>query len=95
MKPVGIGIIGCGDISAAYLKALPLFPLLQVKGVADMASAIRAGRPHRASGEPACHVLEVMAAFQAASDSGRTCTIHSRPERPAPLPAGRPTAEID
>jgi len=60
----------------------------RVIGVADMADAIRTGRPHRASGELAYHVLEVMEAFQRSSDSGRHVTIESRPERPAPLPVG-------
>ena len=44
----------------------------RIIGVADMAHAIRSGRPHRASGELAFHVLEVMEAFQRSSDSGRT-----------------------
>lgn len=60
----------------------------RVIGVADMADAIRNRRPHRASGELAYHVLEVMEAFQRSSDSGRHVTIESRPERPAPLPVG-------
>jgi len=34
--------------------------------LADMASAIREDRPHRASGELAFHVLDVMAAFEEA-----------------------------
>ena len=36
---------------------------LRSLGLADMAAAIRADRPHRASGELALHVLEVMEAF--------------------------------
>ena len=43
----------------------------RIIGVADMAHAIRSGRPHRASGELAFHVLEVMEAFQRSSDEGR------------------------
>jgi predicted dehydrogenase len=54
-------------------------------GVADMAHAIRSGRPHRASGELALHVLEVMEAFGRSSESGRAISIATRPERPAPL----------
>ena len=57
-------------------------------GVADMAHAIRAGRPHRASGALAFHVLEVMEAFGRSSEAGAFIDIASRPERPAPLPAG-------
>jgi predicted dehydrogenase len=54
-------------------------------GLADMAHAIRANRPHRASGALALHVLEVMDAFERSSKSGRTVAISTRAERPAPL----------
>jgi len=64
-------------------------------GLADMAQAIRSGRPHRASGALALHVLEVMEAFQTASDSGSAVTIASRPERPAPLSASLKVGEMD
>lgn len=64
-------------------------------GVADMAHAIRAGRPHRTSGELAFHTLEVMEAFQTSSDSGRHVTITSRPSRPAPLPASLEPGQLD
>ena len=57
-------------------------------GVADMAAAIRAGRPHRASGALAFHVLEVMEAFQKSADEGRRIKIASKVERPAPLATG-------
>jgi predicted dehydrogenase len=56
-------------------------------GVADMAHAIRSGRPHRADGALALHVLEVMEAFQKAADQGRTIAIGTRTQRPAPLSA--------
>jgi predicted dehydrogenase len=64
-------------------------------GVADMASAIVTGRPHRASGALAFHALEVMEAFQISSDEGRRVKIASRVERPAMMPAGRETGQID
>jgi len=54
-------------------------------GLADMALAIRANRPHRASGELALHVLEVMEAFGRSSESGRAVAIRTHPDRPAPL----------
>jgi len=57
----------------------------RILGVADMAHAIRESRPHRASGELAFHVLEVMEAFNRSSQTGRFVSIESRPERPAPL----------
>jgi predicted dehydrogenase len=60
----------------------------RIIGAADMALAIRENRPHRASGELAFHVLEVMEAFDRSSQVGGFVTIESRPERPAPMPAG-------
>lgn len=54
-------------------------------GVADMAHAILNDRPHRASGDLALHVLEVMEAFETASKSGQTVKIKSKVERPAPM----------
>ncbi len=57
-------------------------------GVADMAAALREDRPHRASGELAFHVLDVMAAFEEASTAGRHVAITSGPPRVEALPAG-------
>lgn len=54
-------------------------------GLADMAHAILAGRPHRASGDLALHVLEVMEAFEVASREARIVDIATSVERPAPL----------
>ena len=36
MKKVGVGVIGCGVISGAYLKAAKAFPILDIRGLADM-----------------------------------------------------------
>lgn len=55
-------------------------------GVADMASAIRTGSPFRASGEFGYHSLEIMLAFDAASEQGAHVAIESTCERPAALP---------
>ncbi len=54
-------------------------------GVADMAHGILEGRPHRASGQLAYHVLEIMLAFEQAYSSGSYVTLSSRCERPAAL----------
>jgi predicted dehydrogenase len=54
-------------------------------GVSDMAAAIREDRPHRASGEMAFHVLDLMQSFEEASTSGHHIEIRSRCERPAAL----------
>ncbi len=40
MQQVGIGIIGCGNISGAYLKALQHFPIMKVCGIADLNAEI-------------------------------------------------------
>ena len=64
-------------------------------GVADMARAILNKRPHRASGALACHVLEVMHAFDQSSESGRAIEIESQPGRPAALPAGLAQGKLD
>ncbi|KKC31880.1 Gfo/Idh/MocA family protein [Devosia psychrophila] len=54
-------------------------------GVADMAQGILDNRPHRANGDLALHVLEVMEAFEVASREGRTVDIQTPVERPEPL----------
>ena len=63
-------------------------------GVADMADAIRSGRPHRASGELAHHVLDIMQAFHEASATGKHIDLTSTCERPAMLPIGLQPGEI-
>lgn len=55
-------------------------------GVADMARAIQRGEPHRASGQLAYHVLDLMHAIHDASHEGRHIAISSTCDRPAPLP---------
>jgi predicted dehydrogenase len=57
-------------------------------GLADMAYALRSGRPARASGEMAYHVLDIMQAFDDASRAGAHVQLASTCERPAPLPMG-------
>ena len=57
-------------------------------GLVDMASARRAGRPHRASGELAYHVLDIMEALHTASSEGRHIELTSQCARPAPLNPG-------
>ncbi len=36
MRPVGVGIIGCGNISPAYLRAAKKFPILDIVALADL-----------------------------------------------------------
>lgn len=55
-------------------------------GVLDMARAIRAGTPHRASGALALHVLEIMAAVTESGERGKFRTLNSDVPLPDPLP---------
>ncbi len=55
-------------------------------GVADLATALRSGRPHRANGQLAHHVVELMEAATRSGAEGRHITIESSCERPAALP---------
>jgi predicted dehydrogenase len=56
-------------------------------GVLDLARAIAAGVPERASGALAAHVLDVMLAAAEASEQGATVAVTSRVAAPEPLPA--------
>jgi predicted dehydrogenase len=55
-------------------------------GVADMAEAIRSGRAHRANGELAYHVLDLMHTIHDASHEGRHIEMTSSCQRPDALP---------
>ncbi|MFN8472951.1 MAG: Gfo/Idh/MocA family oxidoreductase [Anaerolineae bacterium] len=57
-------------------------------GVADMADAIRSGRPARASGDLTFHVLDTMQTILDAADAGGWLETSSTVERPAALPVG-------
>jgi len=64
-------------------------------GVADMACALRSGRPHRANGEMAYHVLDVMEAVEDACREGAHIEIESTCQRPSPLPLGLLPGTLD
>jgi predicted dehydrogenase len=64
-------------------------------GVADMAYALVSGRPHRANGDLAYHVLDLMEAFEDASQTNAYVKIQSTCTRPAPLPLNLPQGELD
>jgi predicted dehydrogenase len=57
-------------------------------GVADLALALRDQRQHRANGDLAYHVLDIMHAVHDASREGRHIELTSTCERPAPIQAG-------
>ncbi len=67
--PVGAGYVGAGR---GY-------------GIADLALALDAARPHRASLDVAAHVLDVMESVQTAADAGTSVDVRSTCERPEPV----------
>lgn len=60
-------------------------------GITDMADALLTNRgSHRANGDVAWHVLDIMHAIHDASRDGRHIILDSGCDRPEPLPAGTP-----
>lgn len=55
-------------------------------GVADMASAIINGRPHRANGDMTLHVLDILHGILEASEDGKHIHLTTTCDRPAALP---------
>jgi len=64
-------------------------------GIADMAYAMRSGRLHRANGDMAYHVLDIMESFMQSATEGRHITLTSTCTRPEPLHPGFHTWEED
>ena len=64
-------------------------------GVADMAYGIVHDRPHRVNGDLAYHVLDLMAAFDDASNNNAHVKIESTCDRPAMLPMGLLPGTLD
>jgi hypothetical protein len=60
-----------------------------------MACALQNGRKHRACGELANHVLEIMLAFDKSSTLCKKVEMVTTCERPAPLPLGLEHGELD
>ncbi|GAA1434963.1 Gfo/Idh/MocA family oxidoreductase [Microlunatus lacustris] len=56
-------------------------------GALDMARAIREGRPHRAQGALAFHVLDTMIAVAESGEQGQFVPVQSTVDKPALLPA--------
>lgn len=87
-----------GADDEAWRDELPAFGCVEENrglGLADMAHAMRSGRPHRANGELAMHVLDIMHAFHDAAREGRRIELRSSCERPAPLATGLPAGVLD
>lgn len=85
--PVEVWTVGAPEwtevpVSAGYADAGRGY------GLADMAHAIETDRPHRASGELAFHVLEIMDAVLRAADEHRVIELTSTVARPESVPSG-------
>ena len=57
-------------------------------GVSDLASALTTGTAHRANGEVAYHVLDMMEGLLLAADSGHAVNVTSSCDRPPAVPFG-------
>jgi len=64
-------------------------------GAADMACSLNGRRPHRANGDLALHVLEIMLAFDGSMQTGRKIDLTTSCERPTPLPLGLVDGQLD
>jgi predicted dehydrogenase len=64
-------------------------------GLADMASALRHGRPHRCSLEQACTVLDLMRGFLDSSAAGVFRTPEAPYQRLSPMPRHLPFGTLD
>ncbi len=85
-----------GDAGWSEVKLTHVADIERGTGVADMAySILRPGRPHRANGDLAFHVLDLMHAFHDASAKGKHVLMQSTCERPPAVPAGLAKGEFD
>jgi len=93
------GILGLRAAAGHEWRELPpRFPNAEESrglGVADLASALCTGRPHRASGELAAHVLDAMHALLESAETGRHVPLTTTCPRPAALPPGLPPGHVD
>ena len=64
-------------------------------GVADLVLGIQNERPHRASGELAFHVLDIMHTIHDAAAAGRHLALKSTCGKPRALPAGLQFGQLD
>lgn len=64
-------------------------------GLADMAHALVGGRGHRASGDLAFHVLDIMESIYEAAQSGQRTNLNSTTIRPASIPENLPAGILD
>jgi predicted dehydrogenase len=81
---------------AEFNKAYESIPLLRPpyegtewgRGVREMANAIMENRPHRATGEQAAHIVEILEAISTSMALGKPVEVHSSFIPPAPMEWG-------
>ncbi|HEX8324670.1 MAG TPA: Gfo/Idh/MocA family oxidoreductase [Tepidisphaeraceae bacterium] len=80
-----------------FVEVPPAFPTGYGRsvGLADMATALRTGRPHRCGGRQALVAMEVMQAFTDSSNSNQAIRPKTRYECPAPMATGLPFGTLD
>lgn len=86
--------VECAPGNETYGRIKPLrrpFPGVEFgRGVVEMVEAIHAGRPHRATGEHAAHVVEIVEALhRSLTRKGVTVRVRSKFAPPAPMPWAR------
>jgi predicted dehydrogenase len=83
---VEVGTFG-GEYETVAPVRTPYRGTAWARGVADMAAAIGEGRPHRASGEQAAHVVDIIEAVdRSMAGDGRSVAVSSAFEPPALMP---------
>jgi predicted dehydrogenase len=85
-----------GDEAWTDVEPIPAhLPQQRGIGLADMMWAQKTGRAHRASGDLALHVLELMTGALTAAGEGRRVELETTCVRAAPLPIGLPANTFD
>ncbi len=83
---VEVGAYGEEYKPVAYVRP-PFRGIAWARGVAEMAGAIAEGRPHRASGEQAAHIVDILeAATGSIADNGRRVEVASTFPQPPLMP---------
>ena len=88
-----VSVFGAGVEYADYGKRYENVPFVKepyqgidwARGVVDMADALREGRPHRATGEQAAHIIEIMCAIEESATTGQPVEVNSAFSPPRPM----------
>ncbi|MEL7089884.1 MAG: Gfo/Idh/MocA family oxidoreductase, partial [Planctomycetota bacterium] len=84
-----------GDESFRKIETQHTHPNGRSVGVADLATALRSGRDHRANERMAYCVLEAMQGMLESSETGQHVAIKADFQKPAPMPEGVTDGVLD